>query len=215
MILPSKNQITLGFNVKTYPYSEDNPHKGVDFAPIPDAYIYAPEDGVVTLILNDPSMGDSIHLYAENRHHALCHTSQHFVKSGQLVKQGDRIGVMGYTGYVIPPGPAGTHLHWALAIDNVLVDPLKYVTENDMPTEEEVDIQFQAVFNRRATADEVAYWKVRTWDEFVNWSLKNSLPQRTKAANFDQVYNEKVEAETKLAAMEQPAQLKKGFYEVL
>lgn len=28
------------------------------------------------------------------------------------VKQGDLIGYMGYTGYVLPPGPEGTHLHY-------------------------------------------------------------------------------------------------------
>lgn len=133
MIKPSQNPVTLGFGSTAPPYSVGEPHIGVDFAPKPDPVIYAPEDGHIVLVLGDPRMGDSIHLYAGNRHHALCHTSKHFVSSGQQVKQGQELGIMGYTGYVVPPGPAGTHLHYALAIDGTLVDPLKYVTgEDDM-----------------------------------------------------------------------------------
>jgi hypothetical protein len=128
MRLPSYNAITLGFGSTNAPYSASNPHKGVDFAPDPDPVIYCPEDGQISLVLNDPSMGDSIHLWTENRHHAFCHTSKRFVSPGEQVKAGDRLGVMGHTGYVVPSGPAGTHLHWALAVDGQLVNPLSFVT---------------------------------------------------------------------------------------
>lgn len=34
------------------------------------------------------------------------------ISSGTRVKIGDEIGRMGYSGYVEPPGPGGTHLHY-------------------------------------------------------------------------------------------------------
>lgn len=142
MIRPSQNIVTLNFGSTSPPYSVASPHIGVDFSPNPDDSIYAPEDGRVQLVLGDSRMGDSIHLYTESRHHALCHTSQQFVQTGQLIKKGDRLGVMGYTGYVVPQGPAGKHLHWALTENNVLIDPLSKVTEGadmlDVPNDGDI-----------------------------------------------------------------------------
>lgn len=34
------------------------------------------------------------------------------ITNGTKVKKGDRLGLMGFTGYVEPPGPGGTHLHY-------------------------------------------------------------------------------------------------------
>lgn len=34
------------------------------------------------------------------------------IQDNTRVKPGDLIGYMGYTGYVLPPGPGGTHLHY-------------------------------------------------------------------------------------------------------
>jgi hypothetical protein len=124
MIRPSSNEVTLLYGATTTPYTETSPHIGVDFSPSPDSAIYSPEDGRITLILGDPRMGDSIHLWAGNRHHALCHTSEHFVTDGQQVTKGEKLGIMGETGYAF-----GTHLHWALAISGGLVDPLSQVDE--------------------------------------------------------------------------------------
>jgi|GEM_PF-4104943 len=41
----------------------------------------------------------------------LAHLESFAVKEGDRVKKGDLLGVMGNSGYVIPPAPAGTHLH--------------------------------------------------------------------------------------------------------
>jgi len=40
------------------------------------------------------------------------HLSKILVNSGQKVSQGERIGYTGYSGYTIPSGPAGCHLHF-------------------------------------------------------------------------------------------------------
>lgn len=128
MRVPSTNPVTLRFGVTDYPYSKTNPHVGIDFFPSPDLAIYAPEGGRITLLRNDPQMGNSVHLYVGNRHHAFCHMSQITVPNGAEVKEGDKLGIMGYSGYVVPAGPLGTHLHWALAVDNILINPLTLIT---------------------------------------------------------------------------------------
>ncbi len=40
------------------------------------------------------------------------HLSQILVSAGQKVSQGDVVGLIGYSGYTIPSGPAGCHLHF-------------------------------------------------------------------------------------------------------
>ncbi|MDP2726353.1 MAG: M23 family metallopeptidase [Dehalococcoidia bacterium] len=46
------------------------------------------------------------------------------VTPDQRVGQGDPVGYVGWTGYTIPKGPGGKHLHWALLVDSEYVDPL-------------------------------------------------------------------------------------------
>lgn len=125
MVRPTQNPLTpgYGFGSTLSPYSASSPHKGVDFLPTPDNRIYMPEDGVVQQVPNNGTCGNAIHIYVGNRHHALCHTSQYLTPNSVFQKQGTPVAVMGDTG-----NAQGIHLHWALTIDNVLVDPLKQVT---------------------------------------------------------------------------------------
>ena len=67
------------------------------------------------------------------------------------------------------------------------INDFKILEGEEMPTPEQVDLEFQSVFNRQATADEVSYWIKRDWTEFLQWCLKNSVDQRTKASEFDNV----------------------------
>lgn len=60
--------------------------------------------------------------------HRLCHLNSTVVKVGQTVKEGQLVGYMGYTGFTIPAGIKGTHLHWIMFKGGVRVDPRKYVT---------------------------------------------------------------------------------------
>jgi len=47
-----------------------------------------------------------------------CHMSKLFVKAGDKVKQGQRIGAVGKSGRA-----TGPHLHWAISINDTRVDP--------------------------------------------------------------------------------------------
>lgn len=155
MVRPSKSPVTTPFGqVPGYPLNNGF-HKGVDFSPVPDSTIYAAEAGVVTLTPNDGTLGNSIHMYIGNHHHAYGHTSKYLVANGTRVAEGQPIAVMGATG-----AADGVHLHWALAIDGVLVNGLDYVTEGedvaDIANEGDVKNIYFAVLHRDPSDKEVA-----------------------------------------------------------
>ncbi|MGL5716487.1 MAG: M23 family metallopeptidase [Cetobacterium sp.] len=94
-----------------------------------DNYIYAIKDGVCSI---GSSEGSGKYVTID---HVLekdgkkiqcssfyCHLGSQNVKSGQSVKQGDIIGVMGSTGKV-----TGIHLHFEIKINGEKVDPLNYI----------------------------------------------------------------------------------------
>jgi murein DD-endopeptidase MepM/ murein hydrolase activator NlpD len=60
--------------------------------------------------------------------HRLCHLDSYIVKSGQSVSEGQVVGYMGYTGYTIPAGIGGTHLHWIMFRAGKRVNPQNYVS---------------------------------------------------------------------------------------
>ena len=52
----------------------------------------------------------------------LCHLSKISVIPGQILKRGERIGLVGQTGRA-----TGPHLHWTVSINNARIDPLLLV----------------------------------------------------------------------------------------
>jgi hypothetical protein len=62
-----------------------------------------------------------------NNGHRLCHLNKYIVKVGQTVKEGQVVGYMGHTGFTIPAGVGGTHLHWIMFKNGGRVDPRNYV----------------------------------------------------------------------------------------
>ena len=75
--------------------------------------IYAVEDGKITNYGPSGTMGNRLELTSADgkRRWAMGHLEQALVKIGTVVKRGQLIGIMGYTGYTIPKGLWGTHLH--------------------------------------------------------------------------------------------------------
>lgn len=95
-------------------------HRGLDYAPGYGAPIYAPADGVVTLVgPNYVLLGNCVIVnHGEGLTGLYLHLSGINVKKGQTLKKGDLIGKVGNTG-----ASTGPHLHYATYFHGVPVDP--------------------------------------------------------------------------------------------
>ena len=110
MQVPTKNRVTQG---------RHGQYNAVDYSAKTllgtwRKTFYAPEAGKITAYGASGSCGNRLELTAGSNRHGFCHLEKKLVKVGQNVKRGQAIGVMGYTGYTIPKGVGGTHLHWVI-----------------------------------------------------------------------------------------------------
>lgn len=121
MIRPSTSPITMHFGSTDAPYSIASPHRGTDFAYIPDNRTYAPVSGTVLVRYNNGNDGNAIYIQDGDFFHGLLHHSQILVTDGQHVTAGQQVGVMGDTGFA-----EGVHLHHALKLSGTFVDAEKY-----------------------------------------------------------------------------------------
>lgn len=114
-------------------------HLGIDYRPDYPGQtnfpVYAAHDGFVVFargtahaagnaweqIPGNGNNGNSIIIQAVAPHQACATSYNHMgtiaVQEGQWVTAGTFLGYMGWTGFVLPPNPAGTHLHFELFID--------------------------------------------------------------------------------------------------
>lgn len=129
MIRPAQGSVTQGFSTA---------HQAIDIANGKGTAIVAPEGGRITAVgqmgtgTNNAGLVVQIGDPAGNAHR-LCHLNKATVSVGQTVVQGQKVGEMGNSGYVLPaPTPknpdAGTHLHWVMWRAGKRVDGLNYVT---------------------------------------------------------------------------------------
>ena len=95
------------------------PHYGVDMAAPVGTPIHAPADGVVG-ISDDYYLDGGFTLidHGQGVSTSYLHQSKRLVRSGDVVKRGQRIGLIGATGRA-----TGPHLHWAMNWFEVRLDP--------------------------------------------------------------------------------------------
>ena len=126
-IRPTRGRISSPFGAyRTYKNNNTSrKHTGTDIANLKNTPIYAANAGKVILSKSYYSHGNTIMI-----NHGLGvvtiynHLNKRLVKTGQRVKRGQKIGLIGDTG--IATGP---HLHWGMSIQNVRVDPLFWLKE--------------------------------------------------------------------------------------
>jgi len=96
-----------------------SPHYGVDMAAPTGTPIHAPADGVVT-ISDDYYLNGGFTLidHGQGVSTSYLHQSKRLVKPGDVVKRGQRIGLIGATGRA-----TGPHLHWAMNWFQMRLDP--------------------------------------------------------------------------------------------
>jgi murein DD-endopeptidase MepM/ murein hydrolase activator NlpD len=123
-IWPVKGWVTSGFGPRVSPFTgQAAMHEGLDIGTAPNSPILAPAAGRVTVTGFDAKMGNMVaidHGYGIETQYG--HLSKVLVKSGQKVKRGDLIGLVGSTGF-----STGPHLHYLLKINSQPVNPQRYI----------------------------------------------------------------------------------------
>lgn len=104
-------------------------HMGADFRAAEGAPIQAPNAGEIVLAEDLYFSGLTVVLdHGEGLVSLFAHLSRAEVAPGARVARGDRLGEAGSTGRV-----TGPHLHWAVRLGNVSVDPLSLLSALDAP----------------------------------------------------------------------------------
>ena len=123
-ILPLSSTITSDFGkARVYNGSLKGYHSGTDFRAKTGTPIVAVNDGRVVLVKNRFYSGGSVVIdHGYGLYSCYFHLSDFGVKEGDIVQQGEQIGLSGATGRV-----TGPHLHFAVRVGGVQVDPLQLI----------------------------------------------------------------------------------------
>ena len=98
-------------------------HTGLDFPVAIGTPIRAAAGGVVISTLTLPSYGQMVEIDHGNRLHTrYAHSSKILVRTGQMIKRGDVVALVGSTGR-----STGAHLHYETRIDGEPVDPTRFL----------------------------------------------------------------------------------------
>ncbi len=123
-IWPVAGWVTSEFGPRTSPFGSDKEfHKAIDIATRIGKPIQAPADGIVAEVAFQNDVGQMIRI---DHGHGIStfygHLSTAAVRTGATVHKGDRIGYVGNTGR-----STGSHLHYAVMLNGVPVNPRKYL----------------------------------------------------------------------------------------
>jgi len=125
-IWPVKGWITSGFGKRISPFTgQVSIHEGVDIGAPFNTPVQSPAAGRVVLAGSDPRMGNMIaidHGYGMETQYG--HLAKVLVKSGQKIRRGDVIGLVGSTGL-----STGPHLHYHIKSNSHPVDPQRYILD--------------------------------------------------------------------------------------
>ncbi len=123
-IWPVRGWVTSEFGPRDNPFGAGVEfHRGLDIATRKGKEIVAPADGLVVEVGYRAADGNFIvidHGHGFSTYYA--HLSKSAVKQGLRVRRGDLIGQVGDTGR-----STGPHLHYGVYINNVPVNPRKYI----------------------------------------------------------------------------------------
>lgn len=99
------------------------PHSGLDIAAPQGDPIKSPSAGKVILVGDFFFNGKSVFIdHGQGLISMFCHMSKINVSTGQQIKQGDVMGLVGKTGRA-----TGPHIHWSLSLNNTRVNPLLFL----------------------------------------------------------------------------------------
>ena len=126
-IWPVKGHVSSRFGPRISPFTGKRAfHSGVDISAPRGKTVRAPAKGKVVAAAYDSKMGNFIrisHRYGIETTYG--HLSKMLVRDGQEVKRGDVLGLVGSTGRY----STGPHLHYQVAVNDKVVDPLQYILD--------------------------------------------------------------------------------------
>ncbi len=126
---PVKNYTyTSGYGIRYDPFNGQTAmHRGVDMSGAVGEPIYAAADGRVLRAGRMRGYGNFIEIeHGSGITTRYGHMSRLYVKRGDQVKRGEKIGGMGSTGR-----STGSHLHYEVRIDNKSVNPMPFLEASD------------------------------------------------------------------------------------
>ena len=134
-VSPIVGDITKGHSIDTPVFSDTlkewRVHTGIDISAEDGAEVYAAADGTVSKVWNDPFLGKSVEITHEGgivTVYSNLKTGELPVKEGDSVKSGALIGQVGDSS--ISELADEAHLHFAVKVDGVSVNPLDYISED-------------------------------------------------------------------------------------
>ena len=124
-ILPLDSFITSDFGkARVYNDTLNGYHSGTDFRAKVGTQLRASNDGVVVLVKDRFYSGGTVVIdHGHGIYTCYFHMSKFNVKKSQKIKKGEVIGLSGQSGRV-----SGPHLHFAVRVGGVQVDPLQFLT---------------------------------------------------------------------------------------
>ena len=126
-IWPVKGPVSSRFGPRISPFTGKRAfHAGLDISGPRGKTVRAPAKGKVVEAAYDWKIGNFIrinHRYGVETIYG--HLSKLLVRDGQEVKRGDVLGLIGSTGRY----STGPHLHYQIAVNDKVVDPLQYILD--------------------------------------------------------------------------------------
>lgn len=123
-IWPVKGWVTSEFGARPSPFrSGIEFHKGLDISTRFGNAVVAPADGIIVMSVYNSEDGNFVKIdHGRGLATGFAHLSKRVVSEGKRVKRGDVIGYVGDTGR-----STGSHLHYAVFINGMPVNPRKYL----------------------------------------------------------------------------------------
>lgn len=119
MILPVNGTVTSIYGARDEVFENVGYHTGIDVANVLNTEIKSATDGTVVSVQQmDKYYGNNIEIENNGVIFKYAHLNQINVNEGDVIKQGDIIGLMGSTGM-----STGSHLHFEIKINGRSVDP--------------------------------------------------------------------------------------------
>jgi peptidase M23-like protein len=117
---PRRARVTANYGEqRTLNGVKPSQHYGLDLAGRVGAPVVASNDGRVVLVRDCWASGRSVVLWhGAGLYTTYFHLSRAAVAEGELVRRGQRVGLVGATGRV-----SGPHLHWGVRVGDLYVDP--------------------------------------------------------------------------------------------